>query len=324
MRRALIVGIDHYKGGPLKASINDAKNIYKVLSRNDDNSVNFDCRIMTSTEEPKITVRQLKKEIFDLLYQEAEVAVLYFSGHGASTEFGGYLVTQDSMKYQEGVSLDEILTLANTSKVNEVIIILDCCFSGKLGNLKGIGNRTALLREGVSILTSSRDTQKSYEKVVEDEDDKKTENVFTSIIIDALSGGAADILGNVNVTGMYNYINQLLTTWEQRPILKSHISKMVSVRKCKPKIELEKLREITTYFKTKDFQYQLDPTFDKDIDPSNEENQKIMEDFREYYKLELLVPSKEKYMYYAAKNSDTCKLTNKGQYFWDMVKYNRV
>ena len=38
MRRALIVGINHYKGGPLDGCINDAKNMYEVLNRHDDGS----------------------------------------------------------------------------------------------------------------------------------------------------------------------------------------------------------------------------------------------------------------------------------------------
>ncbi|CAM1342399.1 caspase family protein [Tenacibaculum amylolyticum] len=321
MRRALIVGINHYKNAPLEASVNDARNMYEVLSRNNDGSVNFDCKLLISEEDSNqsnITVTKLKKEIFNLFYQEAEVAVLYFSGHGAYTEIGSYLVTQDARRYHEGVSLDEVITLANSSKVSEVIIILDCCHSGNLGNLKEIGGRKAILREGVSILTSSRDTQLSFEKKDEDQ------GVFTSIIYDALKGGAADLLGNVNVSGIYNYVDQLLNTWEQRPILKSHISKMVSLRKCVTKIELEKLRKLTRYFPSKEYNFPLDPTFDEDLDPSNEANQKIMKDLREYYKLELLVPVGERYMYRAAENKKPCMLTNKGKYYWEMVNNNRI
>lgn len=321
MRRALIVGINHYKGGPLDGCINDANHMHEVLSRNEDGSVNFDCKLIVSKDEScgnKITVTRLKKEIFNLLHQEAEIAILYFSGHGSSTEIGSYLVTQDVRKYQEGVSLDEVITLANSSKANEVIIILDCCHGGNLGNLREIGGRKALLREGVSILTASRDTQFSLER------DDSDQGVFTSIVYDALKGGAADILGNVNVSGVYNYVDQLLNSWEQRPILKSHVSKMVSLRKCTPKIELEKLRKIIHYFPDKEYKFPLDPTFDKDLDPSNEANQKIMKDLREYYKLELLVPIGEEYMYRAAENKKACELTTKGKYFWEMVKNNRI
>ena len=181
MRRALIIGINHYKNAPLDGCVNDANNMYKVLSRNEDNSINFDCKLLTSSEEEdsNITTRKIKEKIHDLLYQEAEIAVFYFSGHGTTDDIGHYLVTQDSQEYQKGVSLSEVIHMANSSKVKEVILILDCCYGGYLGNLHEIGTRKALLREGVSIITSSRDTQLSRE--ISD-----NQGLFTSIIYEAL------------------------------------------------------------------------------------------------------------------------------------------
>ena len=99
---------------------------------------------------------------------------------------------------------------------------------------------------------------------------------------------------------------------------------MVSLRKCTPKIKLKTLKKITHYFPDKDYQFPLDPTFDKDLDASNEVNQKIMKDLRAYYRLELLTPIGEEYMYHAAENSKPCELTKKGKYFWEMVKNNRI
>ncbi|MCT4628811.1 caspase family protein [Winogradskyella sp.] len=319
MRRALIVGINHYDRSPLDGCINDAMHMYEVLSRNDDDSVNFDCKLLVSEENSrnKITVTRLKKEIFNLLQQEAEIAVLYFSGHGAATDIGSYLVTQDARKYLEGVSLDEVIALANSSKVREVILILDCCHSGHLGNIKGIGYRKALLREGVSILTSSRDTQYSMEN-------SDGQGVFTSIIYQALRGGGADILGNVNVSRVYNYVDQLLNTWEQRPIFKSHVSKMVTIRKCKPKIEFSVLRKLIEYFTKSDTKYILDNSYERSLGSNNETNIKVMEYLREYYSLGLLKVNGVKYLYQAARDNKSCELTSLGQYFWRMVKNNRI
>ncbi len=321
MRRALIVGINHYERGPLDGCINDAKNMFKVLNRHEDNNVNFDCRLMISkdTHNPKtqITTRRLKKQIYNLLYQEAEIAVLYFSGHGNTNDIGSYLVTQDAEKYQEGVSLDEIITMANSSKVREVILILDCCHSGHLGNSKELGGRKVILREGVSILTSSRDTQYSIEKL-------NNQGLFTSILCNALKGGAADILGNINVSGVYNYVDQLLNTWEQRPIFKSHVSKMVSLRKAYPKIRLKTLRKITEYFPNAKYNFPLDRSYEEDLGSTDRKNIKKMKHLREYYALGLLVPVGEKYLYNAAKNNTSCKLSRLGRYYWKMVDKNKI
>lgn len=321
MRRALIVGINHYKRGPLDGCVNDAKNMYKLLSRHEDKSVNFDCRLIISkdTDNPKtqVSTRRLKKQIYNLLYQEAEIAILYFSGHGNTNDIGSYLVTQDAEKYQEGVSLEEIITMANTSKVREVIMILDCCHSGHLGNLKELGGRKAILREGVSILTSSRDNQYSFETL----DDQ---GLFTSILCEALKGGAADILGNINISGVYNYIDQLLNTWEQRPIFKSHASKMVSLRKTYPKIRLKSLRKLIKYFPTAKHKFPLDPSYERDLGSTNEKNIKKMKYLREFYMFGLLTPVNEKYLFEAARKSTSCKLSELGRYYWKMVTKNKI
>jgi len=321
MRRALIVGINHYPAGPLKGSIPDAKNMYEVLSRNEDETVNFDCKLLVSKEGKRneISARYLKMEISNLLLQEAEIAVFYFSGHGTTNEVGSYLVTQDALRFAEGVSLGEIISMANNSKVQEVVLILDCCHSGGLGNFNEIGERRAILREGVSILTSSRDSQISMET----KDNKQ--GVFTSMIYNALKGGGADIFGNITVASIYQYTDQLLNTWEQRPVFKSHVSKMISLRKIYPKINLKKIRKINNYFPSKDFNYKLDPTYStSSAGEHNKENIKIMKIFREYYSHGILIPDGATYLYDAANENKSCKLTLLGQHLWEMINKNQL
>ena len=318
MRRALIVGINHYPAGPLKGCINDAKNMHEVLSRHEDETVNFDCKLLTSKEESlNISTRYLKMEISKLLLQEAEIAVLYFSGHGTTNDIDSYLVTQDAMNFSEGVSLSEIISMANRSKAREVIIILDCCHSGHLGNLNEIGIRKAILREGVSILTSSRDTQISMEK-----DDNQ--GLFTSMIYEALKGGASDIFGNITVSGIYQYADQLLNTWEQRPVLKTHISRMVSLRKNSPKIKLKTLRKIKKHFPNKEFKYPLDPSYSTNSKKKNKKNIKKMRVFREYHSQGLLRPIGTTYMWDAAQESKHCELTPFGKHIWEMANKNQI
>lgn len=313
MRRALLVGINHYKNAPLKGCIDDAKKIEEVLSRHDDGSPNFDCKLLISSETSKypITISRLKKQLRTLFQQEAEIALFYFSGHGATNDIGNYLVTQDAQKFNEGVSLDEIITMANASKVKEAIIILDACHSGHLGNLLEIGNRKALLREGVSILTSSRDTQYSMER--------NGSGLFTSIIYEAMKGGASDILGIVNVARVYNYADQLLNSWEQRPVFKSHIAKMISLRNCPPKIPLEILRKLPVYFENNDQELQLNPLYESSIAPRNLVFEKIMEHLRMFHTNGLLIPKTDTSLYDAAKHSKNCKLTPLGKFYWDLV-----
>ena len=176
MRRALIVGIDDYPLSPLSGCVNDATEIDAILSINSDGSPNFSCRKMIAP--PGTVTRPLLTEaIKELFSNEADVALFYFSGHGTSNNLGGFLVTQDAERYDEGIRMTDLLTFANRSKANEIVIILDCCHSGAFGGLPAIDNIQAHLREGVSVLTSSRTSQVSMVS--------GGKSVFTALISDA-------------------------------------------------------------------------------------------------------------------------------------------
>ncbi len=61
-------------------------------------------------------------------------------GHETINNLGGYLVTQDVKRYDEGVAMRDVLMLANMAKIREMVIILDCCHSGSLGSIPEIDN----------------------------------------------------------------------------------------------------------------------------------------------------------------------------------------
>src|SRR5207237_9378909 len=105
----------------------------------------------------KITRSALRLALAKLFsdHDEADVALFYFSGHGTENNLGGFIVTPDASQYDEGVSLVDVLALANKSKVRECVIILDSCHSGHLGAVPALANEQAHLREGVSVLTAS-------------------------------------------------------------------------------------------------------------------------------------------------------------------------
>ena len=189
MRRALCVGIDEYSFGPLQGCVSDADRLASMLTTHEDGSPNFECRKLTApvgAGSDCVTRSSLREAIAELFRHEADVALLHFSGHGTVNDLGGYLVTQDARKYDEGVAMSDVLQWANGSRAAEVVILLDCCYSGSLGNPPAIDNSRALLREEVSILTASRGDQPSVET--------GGGGVFTSLVLGALGGGAADVL----------------------------------------------------------------------------------------------------------------------------------
>lgn len=59
----------------------------------------------------------LKDSIEELFSLEAEVVLLYFAGHGYVENSGGYILTSEAKRGDEGVSLNNILIYANESKI---------------------------------------------------------------------------------------------------------------------------------------------------------------------------------------------------------------
>ncbi len=159
----------------------------------------------------------------------------------------------------------------------------------------------------MSILAASRPSQPALEM--------GDGGVFTSFVYDALMGGGADILGKVTAASVYSYADQALGAWDQRPLLKAHISKLLPLRKCNPKVSLDILRLLTNYFKTPYMEFNLDPSFEPDEEPQNPTNQKIFADLQKLRNAGLVIPVGEEHMYYAAINSKSCKLTHLGQFY---------
>ncbi len=314
MRRALVVGIDDYPRSPLRGCVNDATEIARLLKTHQDGSPNFDCQMLTAPPFP-VTRAILKGKIEDLFRDEADVALLYFSGHGFANDLGGYLVTPDAERNDEGVSMAEVITYAQKSCVGEVVILLDCCYSGVLGALPTLNNLT-VLREGLSILTASRGSQVSVEL--------RGRGLFTSLLCAALEGGASDVLGKVTIASVYAYVDQSLGAWEQRPLFKALVSKLISLRTCRPVVPIEILRLLPNYFASANAELPLDPSFEPDAEPRHPSNEQTFSYLQKYRAARLVVPVGEEHLYYAAMNSKSCKLTPLGQFYWNLASTGKL
>jgi len=294
--------------------VNDATEIARLLRTHQDGSPNFECQILTAPPLP-ITRATLKGKIEDLFRDEADVALLYFSGHGFANDLGGYLVTPDGERNDEGVSMVDVITAANRCRVGEVVILLDCCYSGALGALPTLNNLT-VLREGIAILTASRGSQVSVEI--------RGRGLFTSLLCAALEGGASDLLGKVTIASVYAYVDQSLGAWEQRPLFKALVSKLISLRNCSPVVPIEILRLLPKCFTGADAELPLDPSFEPDAEPRHPGNEQIFSYLQKYRAARLVVPVGEEHLYYAAMNSKSCKLTPLGQFYWSLANNGKL
>ena len=322
MRKALIVGLDGYPNCPLYGCVNDAVAVADILSKNEDGSPNFDVKKILDV----VPQRTLMNNIRELFNGKNDVELLYIAGHGVDSDGVSYLATTDYTDYNYGVRLDDILQVANSSKAKHKIIILDSCHSGAMGTPGLFGNTKAIIGDGLTILTSCMSDETSTEV--------DGHGLFTSLLLGALKGGAADVTGNIPPGSIYAYIDKALGPWEQRPVFKTNVSSFLSVRNVFPAVPLDCLRKITTYFLNANDELNLDPSYEYTNDPKVKH--KMVEPhaiasnvsiFKNLQKLEgvgLVYPVGEEHMYYAAMNSKSCKLTPLGQHYWNLVKSGKI
>jgi uncharacterized caspase-like protein len=315
-RAAVCIGINDYENvDPLKGCENDATAMHERLLENDDKAPNFVSKLHLSskTRLTRAEIRRITSTLFGL--QDLEVALFYFAGHGAKTENGAYLVSQDGDFDDEGVAMAELVTKANGSTARERVIILDCCNSGAIDELFSSVS-TIPLAKGVSILASTRATEES--------DEIGGRGVFTAKVCDALDGGGADALGSVTVASIYAYVDQVFTLFEQRPLFKANVSKLVSLREAKASVSPEKLRKLIDYFDRPDYVFPLDPSYEPTAEPHHEENEAVFSDLQRYRGARLLEPHGTDHMYYAAMESLSCGLTPLGKFYWERAKARKI
>jgi hypothetical protein len=318
MRKALIVGIDYYLFfSHLCGCVNDAHSVKVMLDRNADGSINFGTKLITGTGPHDVVGRHTLREAIEALFAgDSDIALLYFAGHGHIEATGGYLCAGDGRTGSDGLPLAEIMTMAVQSKAKNKIIVLDSCHSGIVGN-SPLKPSMAELTEGMTILTAS--TAEQYA------DEENGSGVFTSLFVDALAGGAANLLGDVTPGGVYAHVDQSLGPWAQRPVFKTNVKTFVSLRKIQAPLELSDLQKISTYFPTSGAEFQLDPSYEPErsvedaknsaIPPPDPDHTVVFSVLQKYNRVGLVVPIDAPHMWHAAMSRKSCKLTALGEHY---------
>jgi hypothetical protein len=326
VKRALLVGIDHYpSGGSLTGCVADAVALDALLARNADNTPNWHTEVVTSDTHSisRNSVRGLLSGLFSNA-RDADL-LFFFAGHGGQTPWGAELVTQDATEHSLGVSMNDLVALANDSPARSVTVLLDCCFSGDTGNMPGIQAAgvaenfrltKAVVRENVTILAASRGTEVSQESA--------GHGAFTRLLLDGLEGGATDHRGNVTALSLYGYVSPAFDAWEQRPVLKAYLTEPVVLRVGPPWLDSELLRQLPKYFATENHRLQLTPAHEGDgrpLPPGNTGTPE-QEEFDYVGRLRnanLATTDNRRDHYWVAMESGYVYLTGLGRYFWRLA-----
>jgi hypothetical protein len=330
LKKALIVGIDDYSGSPLQGCVADAELMATLLERNDDASPNYGVRLLTS-RLGRIERAGLRSQLGELFENARDNELLfYFAGHGGQTPWGAELVTQDFQPNSLGVSLNDVITLANETPAGEVVIIIDSCFAGDAGNIPGLQaaiiapeyrSGVSVLGEGVTLLAAARATEGAAEA--------GGHGAFTKLIAEGLEGAATDVLGRVTSLSLYAFASRAFGAWEQRPVFKSHVTHPAVLRECHAWIDPQLLRKLPDYFPEPEARVRMTPDYEGDGRPLppgvlGTSEQQAFDYFKKLRNAGLLSTDKESDLYFIAMGSGEVFLTATGRHFWTLASENRL
>jgi hypothetical protein len=313
-KRALLIGIDKYKNYPrLSGCVNDVNAMAPLLEQNFDKTTNFDCHSLISGRD-RVGRKDMISAINDLLAPGVDVALFYFAGHGAGTTNDVSLVSADGDSVEPGVPLSLLLGKAQaaTEEIKQVIIILDCCHAGGGGGNAMIGPNIAIVRRRLAVLAAARDDQIAKET-------PEGRGQFSALLCGALEGGAADVRGKVTLATVYAYLAECFGAWDQRPTFKANLEESYELRQTAPLVSIEHLRQLPKLFKTATSEFRLDPTYERESATKIPEKVAVYEILTKYRNAKLIEFVDCDYLYHAAMQSKSCRLTPHGRHYWTLA-----
>lgn len=326
-RRALVVGIDVYDDVSLglACAASDAQAVADQLRQHADGDLNYDCRVLAGTDGKHVTRAALLGQLEQLFSPGFDGdALLYFSGHGVVSRSGGRLLTSDACEPDWGVGMHDVIRLANRSNARNILLLLDCCHAGAMASEADDQGFPTNLRENLTMVGASRASEVTTERAGAGE--------FTRGLLDALRGGAADLVGDVTPPAIFRCVERRARSWDRAPIYKTNSSRSFVVRRCPPMIERSQLRQLPKLFSTPEFRYQLDPEYEPEGEQGasssaaqNAAKRAIALTFKQYRDAGLLRPVEpSEQLYWTARLSHKVELTAAGREWWYLARDQRI
>ena len=314
MRRGLFIGINNYRHlSQLNGCNNDAMAMASVLKTDANGDPNFKNIVLTSAED-YLSREKIEDQIRELFSGDCNVALLYFAGHGAfdGDTDEGMLLPQDYKSSKDGIRISDILNWASKAvKIKNKIIILDCCQGGSAGEVRALRSESSMVGEGMTILTACKKEEPAMEGA--------NHGVFTGLLLQALHGGAANILGKITPGSLYSFVDNALDAWEQRPVFKTNVSQFISLREVSPLIPKEILRKLPDWFAEAESVFALDPSYEPTEARFEPAHGEVFAQLQKCNRHSLIEPVDAEHMYYAALNSTGCRLTALGAYYRELA-----
>jgi hypothetical protein len=212
-RHAVLIGNNTYPGEPrlshLRCPENDVAGVRERLTSARNGL--FDAANITAIiNAPHYEVLQAVERTVRKA-SKSDLLLIYYSGHGQCDEAGrlhlAALNTRLDTLGSTSVPIDQIKSYIDLAKTNQIVLILDCCYSGAVGGAFIKGGVDEELQQvsrgqGIYIVTASSAIQVAQEK----EGDRYS--LLTKHLLDGLSEADADVDGDgfISMDELYNYV----------------------------------------------------------------------------------------------------------------------
>jgi hypothetical protein len=218
LKVALLIGVSEYSEDsgfrPLPAPQKDVEALKRVLELPEIGGFTEVETLINPTQSEMA----VKIETWLADRKRDELALLFYSGHGAKDERRELYFSARDTRKQKGkllrstaVSAEILNKWIQDSYVARFVLILDCCFSGAFGDLLVRDDdsvdyeiQNQLGSEGRVVLTASSSIQYSFEKQGSDS------SIYTQCLLEGLETGSADLNkdGWISIKELHDYAKE--------------------------------------------------------------------------------------------------------------------
>ncbi|MDR1394535.1 MAG: caspase family protein [Bifidobacteriaceae bacterium] len=363
MRAALFTGIDAYRAdqhyAPLPGATSDAQAICQALANWTDGSLDgagnprinwaghrTQVLVNQSDIDEYVTQSKLNQALDALLATSGDHILFYFAGHGDIIDGRGLLLaTHDDQPDptlntgpdgRRGVYLRDLIDRIRQAGINSATIMLDCCHAGFLEGIDPPNN--------TAIIAATRGVEQAKER--------NGHGLFTTMLLEGLKGGAADVQGRITAVSLYTFAAGAISSYRdrQQPVLKASLERLIPLQRREAKVSLKGLVQPTNRFRpghdgilyarvTKDHeatQEQTDTALATLLREGNFRTRpKVLREpspeqleFDYFAALRnaglLRVPPEYASLYWACMAEGRIELTPLGEYYWQLAQDNKL
>lgn len=211
-KQALVAGISKYgnRWPSLSYCSHDADQVSETLNFPE---YGF---LTTVLLDEQVTKASILRWLLEAKNSGAEKILFYFAGHGVVNDLGSFIVTYDNRDFDEGISLSDLIRIAepNPESETETIVILDCCHAGHAATAgpTSISSRKISNNDITNAIRQTDPSSVIIAACAPDQVALETANlghgVFTHHLLDSLLGNAADHKGDVTIHSIYEVISR--------------------------------------------------------------------------------------------------------------------